>query len=196
MPVSDAHEESAREKTTGTTLPAEKKHVVQTFGSEMIRAFCDETGLRYATDEDGDVIISFGYAQARDCALKVYAFASGRSHSILSVRIVSDKRYRTVHAAALLEAINRFHCDRRWPKVYAKPTDNAVSLVCESQLDLAMGTHQAFVNDFIDNAITSANSFWRYMREQSITGVQDEWRDEPTTPTTDSEGAGSEEASE
>jgi hypothetical protein len=177
-------------------ISSEEKHIVQMFGSEMIRAFCDDTGLRYATDEDGDVVVSFGYAQARDCALKVYAFASGRSKSILSVRIVSDKRFRIPQKPALLEAINRFHCDRRWPKIYAKPTDNAVSVVCESQLDLATGAHQAFVNDFIDNAITSANSFWRFMREHSIPGVQDEWRTDPTTSTLRAEHEGGEEVRE
>ncbi len=150
--------------------------MVRTFGSEMIRAFCDDTGLRYATDSDGDVVISFGYGKARDCALRVYAYASGRSNSILCVRVVSDKRYRPEHEPALLEVINRFHCDRRWPKVYSRAADNTVNLVCESQLDLAMGAHQAFVNDFIDTAISSANSFWRFMRQESIPGVQDEWR--------------------
>ena len=168
-------------------------HVVQTFGSDMIRAFCEHSGLRYATDEDGDVVVSFGYGQARDCALKVYAYASGRSNSILCVRIVSDKRYRTEYEPILLEAINRFHCDRRWPKVYSKPADNAVSLVCEAQLDVAMGAHQAFVNDYIDTAISSANSFWRFMREQAIPSVQDEWQ---TSPPPTPEGAGDEEAGE
>ena len=119
----------------------------------MIRTFCDDSGLRYATDEDGDVVVSFGYAQARDCALKVYAYAAGRSKSILCIRIVSDKRYRSEHESELIDAINRFHCDRRWPKVYCKPSDNALSLICEAQLDLAMGAHQAFVNDYIDTAI-------------------------------------------
>ena len=189
----DPNVEPSDGSSAATLGSSGEKHVVQTFGSHMIRAFCESTGLRYATDEDGDVVVSFGYGQARDCALKVYAYASGRSNSILCVRIVSDKRYRTEHEPILLEAINRFHCDRRWPKVYAKPTDNAVSLVCEAQLDVAMGAHQAFVNDYIDTAISSANAFWRFMREQAIPSVQDEWRNDPMLSP---EGAGDEGASE
>jgi hypothetical protein len=173
-----------------------EKHVVQTFGSEMIRAFCEDTGLRYATDEDGDVVIAFGYGQARDCGLKVYVYASGRSNSILCVRIVSDKRYRPEHEPALLEAINRFHCDRRWPKVYSRMTERTVSLICEAQLDLAMGAHQAFVNDFIDTAISSANAFWRYMRGVSIPNVQDEWLIETSRPEARPDSLDTEEASE
>jgi hypothetical protein len=187
--------EPSDSSSSGTPDFSGENHVVRTFGSEMIRTFCDDTGLRYATDEDGDVVVSFGYGQARDCALKVYAFASGRSKSILCVRIVSDKRYRTEHERELIEAINRFHCDRRWPKVYAKPSDNSVSLICETQLDLAMGTHQAFVNDYIDTAISSANSFWRFMRDRSILSVQDEWRTSTETTVSEPSAPSHEEAS-
>ncbi len=156
--------------------------VVETFGSDMIRAFCVATGLRFARDQDGDVVVRFSYGRARDCALRVYAYASGRGRSILCVRVVSDKRFREAHRHALLEAINRFHCDRRWPKVYVKPSDNTVSVVCEAQVDLAMGAHQGLVNDFIDTAISSANGFWRSLRESGIPSVQDEWKCEPVDP--------------
>lgn len=149
--------------------------VVSTFGSEMLKAFCVQAGLRHATDADGDVVISFGYGVARDCALRVYLYASGRARTILCVRILSDKRYRPEHRVRLMEVINEFHRERRWPKVYLKPSDNTVSVVCEHQVDLAMGAHQALVNDCIDSAISSANTLWRHLAELQVTSVQDEW---------------------
>ena len=144
------------------------KDEVTTLSAEMLRRFCETNDYSYSTDKDGNVRFSFDYSEERDSVLKVRIDRSGKGESILWIRVTSDRRYDAERLDEVLRAINEYHIEKRWPKVYAEVKGKAILITCETQLDVAMGIHQALLDETIGRALSSANTFHKWMFARNI----------------------------
>ncbi len=148
--------------------------VVMDLSPDMFRAYCVRNGLRFETDQDGDISIRYPYRANRSCGLRVYVYRSGESRSTMVVRVRSDRRFRPVHRDQLLREINQYHCDKRWPRIYLRNVADIVEINCESQTDLAAGIHQDLLNDIIDRTIMGSKNFWQWLASRGIPGMHDD----------------------
>lgn len=120
---------------------ASVKDEVTVLSAEMLRCFCETNNYSYSTGKDGNVRLSLDYSEERDPVLKVRIDRSGKSGTILCVRVISDRRYDADRLDEVLRAISEYHIEKRWPKVYAEAKGKALLITCEMQLDAAMGIH-------------------------------------------------------
>ena len=100
--------------------------------------------------------------------MKVWIDRSGKSGTILWVRVTSDHRYDADRLDGVLRAINEYHIEKRWPKAYTEVKGKALLITCETQLDVAMGIHQALLDEMIGRAMSAAITFHQWMVVQNI----------------------------
>lgn len=144
------------------------KDEVTVLSAEMLRLFCETNNYSYSTDKDGNVRLSLDCSEERDPVLKVRIDRSGKRESILWVRVTSDRRYDADRLDEILRAINEYHIEKRWPKVYAEVKGKAIMITCETQLDVAMGIHQALLDETIGRALLASNTFHKWMLARNI----------------------------
>ncbi len=141
---------------------------VTTLSAEMLRRFCEANDYRYSSDKAGNIRLSFDHSEERDSVLKVHIDCSGKSGTVLCVRITSDRRYDADRMDEVLRAINEYHIEKRWPKVYAEVKGKAILITCETQLDATVGIHQALLDETISRALSSSNTFHKWMVARNI----------------------------
>jgi hypothetical protein len=166
--------------------------VVQTLNREMVRAYLQAEDYRFWTDQLGDFLVEFSYRDRIGGALTMSVRLEGASEDILAVSVQSDRRFIPERRGDLLELINTYHREYRWPKVSLWDDDGALRIDCETEVDLSSGVHERLLHELIDSAFAEGDAFWRWLTRRIRTGTAtstadegddtDEIEDEPDHP--------------
>jgi hypothetical protein len=144
--------------------------VVQTLSRDLIRAYLQAEDYRFWTDQSGDFLIEFRYGDRVGGALTMAVRLEGSSDDILSVSVECDRRFIPERRADLLELINTYHREYRWPKVSLWDDSGALRIDCDTQVDLSSGVHERLLHELIDSAFAEGDSFWRWLTRRIRTG--------------------------
>ena len=145
--------------------------VVQTLNRDLVRAYLQAEDYRFWTDQSGDFLVEFRYSDRVGGALTMAVRLEGTSADILSVSVECDRRFIPERRADLLELINTYHREYRWPKVSLWDDDGALRIDCETQVDLSSGVHERLLHELIDAAFAEGDSFWRWLTRRIRTGT-------------------------
>lgn len=127
--------------------------VVQTLNREMVRAYLQAEDYRFWTDQLGDFLVEFSYRDRIGGALTMSVRLEGASEDILAVSVQSDRQFIPERRGDLLELINTYHREYRWPKVSLWDDDGALRIDCETEVDLSSGVHERLLHELIDFGI-------------------------------------------
>ena len=145
--------------------------VVQTLNRNLVRAYLQAEDYRFWTDQAGDFLVEFRYSDRVGGALTMGVHLEGSSEDILSISVECDRRFIPERRADLLELINTYHREYRWPKVSLWDDDGALRIDCETQVDLSSGVHERLLHELIDSAFAEGDSFWRWLTRRIRTGT-------------------------
>jgi hypothetical protein len=137
----------------------------------MVRAYLQTEEYRFWTDQSGDFLVEFRYSDRVGGALTMAVRLEGKAEDILSVSVDCDRRFIPERRADLLELINTYHREYRWPKVSLWDDDGALRIECETQVDLSSGVHDRLLHELIDSAFAEGESFWRWLTQRIRTGT-------------------------
>lgn len=152
--------------------------VVQTLNRNLVRAYLQAEDYRFWTDQAGDFLVEFRYSDRVGGALTMGVHLEGASEDILSISVECDRRFIPERRADLLELINTYHREYRWPKVSLWDDDGALRIDCETQVDLSSGVHERLLHELIDSAFAEGDSFWRWLTRRIRTGTTSSAGDE------------------
>ncbi len=137
--------------------------VVQALTRDMVRACLEVEEYRFWTDESGDFLVEFSYDDRVEGAMVVFVRLDGPDEQILSVTVECDRRFKPERRGDLLELINAYHREYRWPRVSLWDDDGALRIDCETQVDLSAGVHERLLHELIDAAFAEGDAFWRWL---------------------------------
>ena len=145
--------------------------IVEPFQRGMLESFLRRRQLRYLTDQDGDVHVSFGYDPNQGCSLRFLLMAAGSKENILAVRVWSDKRIPRSEWGRAVMACNTWNRENRWPKAYLETDDGdtdtgAISL--DLDIPLAPGIHQELLDEILDVMFFGGGSFWEWAHKEHV----------------------------
>ena len=163
--------------------------VVQTLNRNLVRAYLQAEDYRFWTDQAGDFLVEFRYSDRVGGALTMGVHLEGSSEDILSISVECDRRFIPERRADLLELINTYHREYRWPKVSLWDDDGALRIDCETQVDLSSGVHERLLHELIDSAFAEGDSFWRWLTRRIRTGTTSSAADDADEPDGDGDEA-------
>ena len=170
MTTAEPAVESASDGTNGTPVRL-SPIVVQALNRNLVRAYLQAEDYRFWTDQAGDYLVEFRYSDQVGGALTMGVRLEGSSEDILSIAVQCDRRFIPERRADLLELINTYHREYRWPKVSLWDDDGALRIDCETQVDLSSGVHERLLHELIDSAFAEGDSFWRWLTRRIRTGT-------------------------
>lgn len=159
--------------------------VVQTLNRQMVRAYLQAEEYRFWTDQSGDFLVEFRYNDRVGGALTMAVRLEGSAEDILLVSVECDRRFIPERRLDLLELINTYHREYRWPKVSLWDDDGALRIDCESHIDLSSGVHERLLHELIDSAFAEGESFWRWLTRRIRTGNASTAGDDAEEPISD-----------
>jgi len=178
----------AAESETDSVADTPVRHspiVVQNLSRDLVRAYLQAEDYRFWTDQSGDFLVEFRYSDRVGGALTMAVHLEGSAEDILSVSVECDRRFIPERRADLLELINTYHREYRWPKVSLWDDDGALRIDCETQVDLSSGVHERLLHELIDSAFAEGDSFWRWLTRRIRTGTTTSAADEVDEPESD-----------
>jgi hypothetical protein len=133
---------------------------VQPFNAEMIEAYLEARGLRFfRSQEDNEFLVLFAVGTRQ---LHVHLQATGLDNDLFSIWVTTADTYSADYRWRLLELVNQWNRDRRWPSASVRETADParISLFGENHYPLSEGIHFDACAAFADCTIaTSATLF-------------------------------------
>ena len=138
------------------------------FSTESIEHHLHRSGIQYLRDQEGRFLAIYGPAPDRAADLQVWYSAEGPMQEIYAIRVTTSRYYPADQRAALLEVLNKWNCEMRWPEVHLAPTaePSLAQVVAEGQLDLTYGLHQAGFDRLSLTTIAMAETFYNWLEAE------------------------------
>jgi predicted glycosyltransferase involved in capsule biosynthesis len=103
---------------------------------QLIEEFLKDSGLRYFTDDEGDLGAYWeGY--------RVYFMLLGEEKEIYWVRAYYHRRFPPDRKDELVDAVNDWNRTRYWPKLFTRSHDDHLTVAAEALLDCEVGIDRA-----------------------------------------------------
>lgn len=118
-----------------------------------VAAALDRAGARYRLDDDGDPL---GWWDSN----LICFITMGERQEVLTVRATWEPEPPQSMRAHLLEAINTWHRERLWPKVYLVDVEDRLLVVCETCTDLEFGVTDQQLDQLIACGIGTPEQFF------------------------------------
>jgi len=110
---------------------------------ELVKQVLEQLGLKYVTDEDGDLAAHFD-------DFRIY-FMFAKNH-VFSVRTFYDRPHSLEGRHHLLSVVDEWNRRTLWPKVYTHTRDDgAVILIGEDQILI---THPVSLDYFVETTVS------------------------------------------
>ncbi len=129
---------------------------IEPFDAGMIERYLGLRELQFDRGSDGrDFIALIGSQQSK---FRIWLRVSGPARNLLTIRISEAERYGAAQRNRLLELVNEWNRDTRWPKAYVRETSDPgrVAVVAENCYPLTEGIHFAAFTVFADATIAGA----------------------------------------
>lgn len=137
---------------------------VEPFGTAMIEQYLRARSWHFFCDEYGDflVLITSG---ARE--LQVRLCANGSHGDVFAIVVRTAEKFPVSDRGRLLEAVNRWNREKRWPKSFVQETSDATTLriIGENSFPLMDGVHFELFATLADFTINTAARMFEYIAE-------------------------------
>ena len=107
--------------------------------------------------------MSFSYDEKIDCEIEYSIIINEGENAYLSARGFSDKKNRANERSNILEIINEFHDERRWPFCRLRQQGRRLSIDTCLDVDLSGGVHFELLDDLLREFMSSTYDFWLHI---------------------------------
>jgi hypothetical protein len=129
---------------------------IEEFDAAMIERYLALRGLVFGRGDDGrDFVLPMSCEAGR---LRVRLRVSGSSRRLVTIRLRRAEHYDATHRNRLMELVNEWNRDYRWPKAYVRETSDParIEVVGENCFPLTEGIHFEAFTALVDFTIRGA----------------------------------------
>lgn len=140
--------------------------IPEPFDREMVNLYLSESGTKFLRDQKGNFCVIFASTEDRP---EIQVFLSVEADdSVYVVRVFSPEGLPTEDEAMLLDVINRWNREHRWPKavVGQKLDGDVLRIWTEMHLPVSCGVHQEMIDLFTSLAIRTSHTFFVWLADQ------------------------------
>jgi hypothetical protein len=126
---------------------------IEPFSAELVERCLDRRELKFFRGRDGeDFLILISSDRSR---LHAHLEVCGPNGDLLSIRVTLVDHYNGAEHHRLIELVNEWNRNTRWPKAYVRetPDPNRIGVVGENSYPLMEGIHLEALGRFIDYTI-------------------------------------------
>jgi hypothetical protein len=130
--------------------------LIEEFNHELIERYLELRGLQFNRAGNGrEFLVPLG---GEHSGVRVRLRISGSKSNILTIRVTPAEHYQTTQRHRLMELVNGWNRDTRWPKAYVRETStpDLVGVVAENCYPLMDGIHFEAFTRYVDYAIGGA----------------------------------------
>jgi hypothetical protein len=118
--------------------------------------------------EGNRYFLSFSYDDQTDCQLEYSIIVGEGEHAMLSARGFSDKRFKSADRSEILELINEFHDNHRWPLLRLRHQGRRLNIDTSLDVDLSSGVHFELFDDILGRFMWSTYEFWKFVLAKGL----------------------------
>jgi hypothetical protein len=122
----------------------------------LIERYLELRGLRFNRAGNGREFLALVRAERGE--VRVRLRVSGSKRNILTIRVTPAEHYQATQRQRLMELVNKWNRDTRWPKGYVRETSRTdrVGVVAENCYPLMDGIHFEAFTRYVDYTIAGA----------------------------------------
>ncbi len=129
---------------------------VEKFNADLIERYLELRRLRFNRADNGrEFVVAM---RGERCKMRVRLRISGSKRNILTLRVTPADHYQATQRQRLMELVNKWNHDTRWPKAYVRETSSPdrVGVVAENCYPMMDGIHFEALTRYIDYTIGGA----------------------------------------
>jgi hypothetical protein len=130
--------------------------LIEEFNAQLIERYLELRRLQFNRASNGREFLV--QVRTEHCKVRVRLRVSGSKRNILTIRVTPAEHYQATQRQRLMELVNGWNHDTRWPKAYVRETSSPdrVGVVAENCYPMMDGIHFEAFTRYVDYTIGGA----------------------------------------